>query len=84
MLEYAEKTLNNYDDSNYTYYNSAHPKRVGIAFFDKDIQPSNDTCVGNVLTNVTFVLLRKICTENGMQKVFSEFWGSAIKQEIHT
>lgn len=51
MLEYAEKTLNNYDDANYTYYNAAHPKRVGIAFFDKDIQPSNDTCVGNVLTN---------------------------------
>lgn len=52
MFEYAEKTLNNYDDSNYTHYAANHPKKSGIAYFDKHVQPSGDSCVGSVLTNV--------------------------------
>jgi hypothetical protein len=40
MFEYAERILNNYDDQNYTHYNeSYHPKRVGLAFFDKEFNP---------------------------------------------
>jgi hypothetical protein len=82
MLEYAEKTLNNYDDSNYTHYNSNHPKRTGLAFFDKDIQPSNDSCVGNVLTNVKEILLRVIFMANGMQRVSIAFLVSVTRQGI--
>lgn len=73
MLEYAEKTLNNYDDSNYTHYGPNHPKKAGLAFFDKDIQPSNDSCVGNVLNNVKMIIFREIYMENGMLRVFTVF-----------
>lgn len=53
MFEYAEKVLNNYDDKNYTHYNeSYHPKRPGVAYFDKHVQPSGDNCVGSLLASV--------------------------------
>lgn len=52
MIEYSEKILNNYDDYNYTHYTSAHPKKTGIAYFDKHVQPSGDSCVGQILTDV--------------------------------
>ena len=53
MLEYSENVLNNYNDKNYTNYSeSYHPKRPGIAYFDKFIQPSKNNCVGALLTNV--------------------------------
>lgn len=53
MLEYSYKTLNIYDDQNYTNYNAtSHPKMNGIAFFDKHVQPSRDDCVGQLLINV--------------------------------
>ena len=53
MLEYSQNVLNNYDDKNYTNYNStSHPKAPGIAYFDKHVQPSHDDCVGSLLTNV--------------------------------
>ena len=51
MLEYSYKTLNVYDDNNYTY-TKAHPKIPGVAFFDKHVQPSGDTCIKDLLSNV--------------------------------
>lgn len=46
MFLYSENTLINYDDKNYTHYAANHPKKVGIAYFDKHVQPSGDSCVG--------------------------------------
>ncbi len=54
MLEYAENTFNVYDDNNYTHYTKAHPKKKGIAFYDKAVQPSDNPCVGDLLTNVKY------------------------------
>lgn len=54
MLEYSQTILNNYDDTNYTHYAANHPKKAGIAYFDKHVQPSGDGCVGSVLTNPQF------------------------------
>lgn len=55
MMEYSYKILNVYDDNNYNHYNEAnHPKRAGIAYFDKHVQPSSDPCVGQLLTNVNY------------------------------
>lgn len=53
MLEYAEKILNNYNDKNYTNYNeSYHPQRPGLAYWDKHVQPSHDSCLGPILASV--------------------------------
>jgi hypothetical protein len=51
MFDYGEKVLNNYDDSNYTHYGANHPKKEGLAFFDKHVQPSGDNCLGTLLAN---------------------------------
>jgi hypothetical protein len=61
MMLYAEKVLINYDDKNYTY-TKYHPKKEGIAYFDKYVQPSKDECVGFVLTHVHY----KIYSHNFM------------------
>ena len=84
MFEYAEKTLNNYDDSNYTHYNANHPKKSGLAFFDKDIQPSNDSCVGNVLTNVSSFLFRKTSTASGLLRNCTGYSGLVTEREIRS
>ena len=52
MFEYSQQILNNYDDKNYTNYGANHPQKEGIAYFDKHVQPSGDSCVGQLLTNV--------------------------------
>lgn len=53
MILYSETILINYDDKNFTGYNETwHPKKEGIAFWDKHPQPSDDSCVGSVLTDV--------------------------------
>ena len=57
---------------NYTNYASNHPKKAGIAYFDKHVQPSKDSCVGSVLTNVFDVLFSLICTESGKLKVYGD------------
>ena len=54
MIEYAYKTLNVYDDKNYNHYTKAHPKKEGVAYWDKHVQPSGDSCVGDLLTSVIF------------------------------
>jgi hypothetical protein len=56
MFEYSEKDLNIYDDKNYTHYGANHPKKAGLAYFDKHVQPSGDSDVGQVLTSVIFYL----------------------------
>lgn len=66
MFEYSEQILNNYDDQNYTHYAANHPKKTGIAYFDKHVQPSGDSCVGLVLTNVLFKRYRLNSMEPGM------------------
>lgn len=66
MFEYSEQVLNNYDDQNYTHYAANHPKKTGIAYFDKHVQPSGDSCVGLVLTNVLFKRYRLNSMEPGM------------------
>jgi hypothetical protein len=70
MLEYAQHTLNNYDDKNYTHYGANHPKTQGIAYFDKHVQPSGDTCVGQVLTHVILFIFRAHSTDNGTHRIF--------------
>lgn len=83
MFEYSQNILNNYDDNNYTSYNpSSHPKIKGIAYFDKHTQPSNDACVGQLLTNVIIFIFRQTIIGNGQWKVFGESSAAAIKQEI--
>ena len=52
MIEYSYKTLNVYDDKNYNHYSKNHPQRNGVAYWDKHAQPSDDACVGDLLTNV--------------------------------
>ena len=82
MFEYAQHTLNNYDDKNYTHYGASHPKKDGIAYFDKHVQPSNsDTCAGQVLTHVLFGLFRLTGTANGKPKVYGDALASVIRQE---
>lgn len=66
MFEYSEQILNNYDDQNYTHYAANHPKKTGIAYFDKHVQPSGDSCAGLVLTNVLFKRYRLNSMEPGM------------------
>jgi hypothetical protein len=56
MMEYAYKTLNIYDDKNYTHYGDNHPKMPGMAYFDKHAQPSGDSQVGQVLASVLLSL----------------------------
>ena len=46
MFEYSQDTLNNYDDKNYTHFTASHPKKEGITYFDKFVQPSDNSCVG--------------------------------------
>lgn len=41
MYQYAEKSLQIFDDRNYTY-TKAHPLLEGVAYFDKHVQPSGD------------------------------------------
>jgi hypothetical protein len=82
MFEYSENILNTYDDTNYTHYGANHPKKQGIAYFDKHVQPSGDSCVGQILTNVILILFRAIYTENGMDKVCIAIWDLPIKLEI--
>lgn len=72
MFEYAQHTLNNYDDKNYTHYGANHPKIPGIAYFDKNVQPSGDTCVGQVLTHVIRLIFRAHSTDSGMDRIFSD------------
>jgi hypothetical protein len=50
-LEYSYKTLNVYNDQNYTF-TKEHPQKDGIAFFDKHVQPSKDTCIPDLLLKV--------------------------------
>ena len=55
MFEYSYKTLNIYDDKNYTHYGANHPKMPGVAYFDKHVQPSGDSQVGQVINSVIFL-----------------------------
>lgn len=81
MFEYSEKDLNIYDDKNYTHYGANHPKKAGLAYFDKHVQPSGDSDVGQVLTSVILSLFRK-CMAIGRLKVFGGHSGSPTKLEI--
>ena len=76
MLEYSQNIINNYDDTNYTHYNkTSHPKTKGIAYFDKHVQPSNDACVGSLLTNVFKILcLDKLLWILGNVKFLESGW----------
>lgn len=57
MFEYAYRTLNIYDDKNYTNYGANHPKLPGVAYFDKHVQPSKDSQVGDVINSVFFCFI---------------------------
>jgi len=49
-FEYAAKELIVYDDQNYTTpYPEAHPQLDGIVYWDRYVQPSNNSCVGENL-----------------------------------
>lgn len=81
MLEYSYKTLNVYDDKNYTY-TKEHPQKAGIAFFDKHVQPSKDTCVYDLLSKVMVWLFSKISMDIGMLIHFGELSETVTRQEI--
>lgn len=70
MFQYSQQILNNYDDNNYTHYGANHPKKAGIAYFDKHVQPSGDTCVGQVVTSVNIIVFRVNFTDRGMLKIY--------------
>ena len=55
MMQYSYRRLDIFDDTNYTY-TAVHPRLNGIAYFDKHVQPSNDDCLGKVLSHVTIML----------------------------
>lgn len=44
--------LENYNDVNYTHYTVNHTQKNGIAYFNKHVQPNNDPCMSNTITNV--------------------------------
>ncbi len=73
MFEYAFKTLNIYDDKNYTNYGANHPKLPGVAYFDKHVQPSKDSQVGDVINSVIICLIYRKCMVIGKCKVSGEF-----------
>jgi hypothetical protein len=56
---------------------------AGIAYFDKYIQPSDDSCVGSILTNVINLLFRNNCMEIGIFKICGEYWVFRMKLGIH-
>jgi len=82
MFDYGEKVLNNYDDSNYTHYGANHPKKEGLAFFDKHVQPSGDNCLGTLLANVFVNLCRIISMESGTEKAYIDMLDLLTKLEI--
>lgn len=51
MIEYSYKTFNVYNDVNYNHYSKNHPQKNGVAYWDKHVQPSGDSCVGQLLTD---------------------------------
>jgi hypothetical protein len=84
MLEYAQDVLNNYNDQNYTHYAANHPKKEGLAYFDKHVQPSGDNCVGQLLTNVIMLIFRVTFMEVGMSKSCTDTLVSPMKLETHS
>jgi len=48
-IEYASNKITVFDDTNYTYYTPSHPQLEGVMFWDKHVQPSGDSCVGEIL-----------------------------------
>lgn len=75
MILYSENILINYDDKNFTGYNeTCHPKKEGIAFWDKRVQPSDNPCVGSILTHVISILCSLIFMEDGSSNLFGKFW----------
>lgn len=81
MLEYAFKTLNVYDDKNYTFTKN-HPKIDGVAFFDKHVQPSGDECVAMLLRDVRMKLFSHNSISIGILMLSGEWLDTVIPQEI--
>jgi hypothetical protein len=74
MFEYSQNILNNYDDNNYTF-TGAHPKIKGVAYFDKHTQPSDDACVGQLISNVSILLfLAKLLSKMDDGKLLESYW----------
>lgn len=49
-MHYAYNLLQTFDDKNYTHNDETnHPQLDGTFYFDKMIQPSDNTCIGNIL-----------------------------------
>ena len=74
--------MNNYDDKNYTHYASNHPKKTGIAYFDKHVQPSGDGCVGQILTNVSILIFSPNSMEIGKFKAYGDILAKAMELAI--
>lgn len=49
-FNYASNILQNFDDKNYTDYGPNHPQLDGVFYYDKTIQPTNNACVGQILS----------------------------------
>jgi len=48
-VEYSNTYLNMYSDMSYPEY-PAHPRKAGIVYINKHVQPSGDTCLTDVMT----------------------------------
>ena len=49
-IEYSHDFLRVFDDTNYTLNSDAHPHLDGVMYWDKHVQPSNDMCLGSILS----------------------------------
>ena len=82
MMQYAEKRLDVFDDTNYTF-TAAHPRMNGVAYFDKHVQPSGDNCIGSILSNVSFLFYFSLSImENGPWSLFGGLLETLIRLEI--
>ena len=82
MIEYAYKTLNVYNDTNYDHYNNkSHPQKPGMTYWDKHVQPSGDDCVAQLLADVIPNIFRTHVTESGMLNPYGEQWAYHTRQE---
>eukprot|EP00730_Choanoeca_flexa_P019016 TRINITY_DN9276_c0_g1_i1.p1 TRINITY_DN9276_c0_g1~~TRINITY_DN9276_c0_g1_i1.p1 ORF type:complete len:439 (+),score=94.98 TRINITY_DN9276_c0_g1_i1:33-1349(+) len=50
VVEYSHEEVDVYDDHNFPAYPPAHPAFEGLVFINKHVQPSQDPCMGSLMT----------------------------------
>jgi hypothetical protein len=74
--------LGNYDDRNYSY-TGEHPKIEGVAYFDKHVQPSKDTCIRDLIRNVNILIFSLHTIKIGIWRVSGGLLEEVIIRAIH-